>query len=252
MNESIPAAPALPAATIARGGARIVAAVALGAVVFLACWVGMRFFAEAQEFGALARQWLFKPALIVISLAIWAAARRPFREMGFRRSHAPISGIRLRRWYVLSALGMGAASIVMILIGARHPILAELSFPQIIVTVWFLSSVAEEIFVRGLVQSWMRAPGAPADVGRAGVIASAVLFAAMHVPLMFTGSGVVGGGTIVAATLVVGYAAARARNETGSLLHPIGVHVFGNAMALPFGVIGMLLYKSIHGVLPPH
>ncbi len=221
---------------------RVLQGVLIGVLVFGACFVGFRWLGDRFELGAFAKQWLFKPGLIVASLVVWLAARRPLSEMGFRRS-TPLPG--LWRWYGLGALGLGGSSIAMILLDARHPIVAQLTFPQIMVTVWLLSSVAEEIFVRGLVQSWMEPPPS-----RAAIIASAGLFGAMHAPLMWSGAGVAGGAVIVAATLVVGFAAATVRSRTGSLKHAIGVHIVANVAALPFGVIGALTYRAIHGVMP--
>lgn len=157
------------------------------------------------------------------------------------------------KWYIIGALAMGAASIAMILTKSKHPLVAAMSFPQIILTVWLLSSVSEEIFVRGLVQSWVTddlnlLPGTPD--ARIVVFTSALLFAAMHVPLLWSGASVIAAGTIVAATFVLGWSAAELRLRTDSLLHAIGVHIVGNIAAVPFGVIGVLLYRLIHGELP--
>lgn len=222
------------------------AAFALGAAIFLACWSGLRALTGDETWSAAQKQWIFKGGLIVISLACWAIARRPWREMGWTRSF-PVRGVW--KWYVLAACGMGAASIAMILIGAKHPVAAQLSFDQIVLTVWILSSVSEEIFVRGLVQSLMRPPGSEHGDG-AEVILSAVLFAAMHLPLVWSGAGTAGGLIIVAATLVVGVAAAQARRVTNAIRHPIGVHIVANMAAVPFGIIGFIIFRIAHGRFP--
>ncbi len=148
---------------------------------------------------------------------------------------------------------MGVGSIVLIWTGSRHPLVAEMSFPEIVVTIWLLSSIAEEIFVRGLIQSWIAAPasqGAVTNAGQVAVPVSAVVFAAMHAPLIWLGAGAVGGGTIVAGTLVLGWAAAELRARTDSLAHAIGVHVFGNVAAVPFGILAILAFRLIHGEMP--
>jgi membrane protease YdiL (CAAX protease family) len=153
----------------------------------------------------------------------------------------------------MAALAMGLASIVMILTKSRHPIASQLSFLQIVGTVWLLSSISEEIFVRGLVQSWIAAPFelTPRDRGyRCVILASAALFGGLHVSLIWKGAGPIGGCTIVAATFIVGWAAAEIRARTGSLPHAIGVHIVGNVAALPFGIIGVILYRIIYGVMP--
>src|SRR5262249_37307012 len=79
---------------------------------------------------------------------------------------------------------------------------------------------------------------------------SALFFAGMHVPLIWSGAGALGGGTIVGATLVLGWAAAELRARTSSLVHAIGVHIFGNMASVPFGILAVLAYKVIHGEMP--
>jgi membrane protease YdiL (CAAX protease family) len=197
---------------------------------------------------ALKGQWILKGSMIVVSLIAWMLTRRPWREMGWQRARP---GGRKWLWYLIAAVAMGLATIVMILTGHRHPIAAQLTFPQIIVTVWLLSSISEEIFVRGLVQSWIAAPLEPdRATPRCVIIASAALFGGLHVPLIWKGGGALGGGVIVAATFVLGWAAAEIRARSASLLHAIAVHIVGNMAALPFGIAGAIIYYVIHGHPP--
>jgi membrane protease YdiL (CAAX protease family) len=129
---------------------RVIQAVSLGVVVFLCCrWLALRLAPLMGENVNVARQWAFKTLIVAASLAIWACTRRTWAEMGWKR---PRRGVRLFRWYALAALAMGVGSIVLIWTGSRHPLVAEMSFPEIVVTIWLLSSIAEEIFVRGLIQ----------------------------------------------------------------------------------------------------
>ena len=228
--------------------ARVALATVVGVVGFYAFAALVRTAATHFGAGKLGAHAGLKLALVALSLAVWAAMRRSFRSMGFARSR-PI-GRGAWRWYALAALGMGGATIAMILSDARHPLTAGTSFPQIILSVWVLSSVSEEIFVRGLLQSSM-AGADGLDLGSPLVVAaSALAFSAMHLSLIWSGAGWLGGGPIVLATFVVGWSAAELRARTGSLLHPILVHVFGNVIAVPFGVIGVILYRLIHGTLP--
>ena len=230
---------------------RAIQAVSLGVVVFLCCrWLALWLAPLMSENVNLAGQWAFKTLLVAASLVLWACTRRTWAEMGWKR---PRRGVRLFRWYALAALAMGVGSIVLIWTGSRHPLVAEMSFPEIVVTIWLLSSIAEEIFVRGLIQSWIAAPasqGAVTNAGQVAVPVSAVVFAAMHAPLIWLGAGAVGGGTIVAGTLVLGWAAAELRAHTDSLAHAIGVHVFGNVAAVPFGILAILAFRLIHGEMP--
>jgi membrane protease YdiL (CAAX protease family) len=231
---------------------RAIQAVLLGVVVFLCCaWLARRVAPLMGENTTLAGQCALKVLLIAASLVLWACTRRTWAEMGWKRPRR--GGVRLVRWYALAALAMGVASIVLTWTRSRHPALAGMNFLEIVIAIWLLSSVSEEIFVRGLIQSWIAAPSSPEPVGNAGRIAvpvSAAFFAGMHVPLMWMGAGAVGGGIIVAATLVVGWAAAELRARTDSLAHAIGVHVFGNVAAVPFGILGVLVFRLIYGEMP--
>ncbi|CAN5556319.1 hypothetical protein BH09PLA1_BH09PLA1_19010 [soil metagenome] len=230
---------------------RAIIGVVLGGATFFGCGLLIKQF--AGQMSALAMQWTLKVAMIVIALLIWRFTGRGWREMGWQPSR-PCRHKWI--WYLIAALAMGLATILMILTNSRHPVAAQLSFPQLIVTIWLLSSISEEIFVRGLVQSWIAAPFefTPRDRGWHIVIfASALLFGGMHVPLIWKGAGPLGGCTIVAATFVLGWAAAEIRARSGSLLHAIGVHIVGNVAALPFGIIGAIFYRIIYGKLPiPH
>jgi membrane protease YdiL (CAAX protease family) len=231
---------------------RAIQAVSLGIVVFVGCaWLARRLAPLMSENTSLAGQCALKVLLIVASLALWACTQRTWAEMGWQR---PRRGeVRLVRWYALAAITMGAASIVLTWTRSRHPALAGMNFLEIVVAIWLLSSIAEEIFVRGLIQSWIAAPSSPepvTNVQRIAVPVSAAFFAGMHVPLMWMGAGVFGGGIIVAATLLVGWAAAELRARTDSLAHAIGVHIFGNVAAVPFGILGVIAYRLTFGEMP--
>ncbi|USN99610.1 MAG: CPBP family intramembrane metalloprotease [Phycisphaeraceae bacterium] len=204
----------------------------------------------AESFSPGVRQAILKVVLVACCLLFWKfALRRPMGEMGWRRPDR----VAWWRWLVLYAvacLSMGGAAIGMILTGSHHPVIEGLSFPEIVVLVWFVSSVAEEIFVRGLVQSWMGEGVTTAGGRRAVVLSSAALFASLHLSLMWLGAGVLGGGIVVGATFGLGWAAASVRSSTNSLWHAIGVHVVGNIAAVPIGVVGMVLYRVINGHFP--
>jgi membrane protease YdiL (CAAX protease family) len=217
-----------------------------GAVMFFGIGYGLK--SVAGNLSVFAAHALLKGTLIVISLIAWALMRRPWSQMGWQPARP---GGRKWLWYLIAAVAMGFATIVMILTENRHPIASQFSFVQVIVSVWLLSSISEEIFVRGLVQSWIAAPISPESATpKCVIIASACLFAGLHVPLIWKGGGALGGGVIVAATFFVGWAAAEIRARSGSLLHAIGVHIVGNIAALPFGVIGAIVYAVIHGHPP--
>ena len=128
-----------------------------------------------------------------------------------------------------------------------------MNFLQIVVVIWGLSSVSEEIYVRGLIQSWMADRNVSFDVHsyfEPAIVMSALLFAAMHVPLMLTPIGVKGALPIVLATLAVGFACAVLRAQSRSLWPAIACHIIGNVAAIPGGILGVVLYRLFHGRLP--
>jgi membrane protease YdiL (CAAX protease family) len=81
-------------------------------------------------------------------------------------------------------------------------------------------------------------------------VSSAFLFAAMHVPLMWSPIGIKGGLPIVLATLGVGASCAVLRARSRSLWPAIACHIFGNIAGVPGGILGMVLYRLVNGRLP--
>ena len=141
----------------------------------------------------------------------------------------------------------------MILLDLRHPIASQMSFLQIVVLIWLLSSFSEEVFVRGLVQSWIAEAEEKAATTKAfapSIVSSALLFAGMHAPLMWSPVGVKGGLVLVLTTLGVGWACAVLRARSMSLWPAIACHIFGNVMGVPGGILGVILYRLIFGRLP--
>lgn len=230
--------------TALTGSSRCAVAIIAGFGLFYALGLGSSQLAPPLGLDTvIGRQVALKLLMIVAAVGVWAATRRPWAEMGWRASP-----VRKAYWkpVALACACMMLAAAVMILTGHRHPLAAGMTFPQIVVVIWLLSSVSEEIYVRGLVQSWCRAGASPG----ATVATSALLFAAMHVPIIWMGGGPVGGGIIVAATLGVGWACARLRERTGSLVLPIALHIAANVSAVPGGILGVIAYRLIHGQMP--
>src|SRR5262249_46365883 len=151
------------------------------------------------------------------------------------------------------AAAMMSGSVAAILLGVRHPVASQMSFLQIVLVIWLLSSISEEVYVRGLVQSWI-ADGEEASgtisAFAPSIVSSALLFAAMHGPLLWSNAGVKGGLTIVLATLGVGWSCAVLRARSGSLLPAIACHVVGNVAGVPGGILGVVLYRLAYGRLP--
>ena len=64
------------------------------------------------------------------------------------------------------------------------------------------------------------------------------------------GAGPLGGGIIVAATLVVGWGCAVIRARTGSVWAPFVAHLLANVASIPGGVVGAIIYRVMHGEFP--
>lgn len=223
-----------------------------GLLLFLALAYSLKFAFDA--YGGVTpavSQIVVKGLMIVIALVGWLALRRPLREMGWQRIQRwAVSDFA---WYAISALAMAFASTVMVLLEVRHPLASQMTLPQIVVIVWLGSSLSEEIYVRGLVQSWMAGRESRETIPSSwepAIVASALLFASMHVPLMWSAAGIKGGLPIVLATLVVGWACAVLRARCRSLWPAIACHILGNVAGLPGGIVGVILYRLIHGHLP--
>jgi membrane protease YdiL (CAAX protease family) len=233
-----------------RAGRPIVGFVA-GLAIFLGVAWGLKAgLVQAQVQSPAVAQMALKFALIVVALGGWALTGRRFRAMGWK---APAWQRRDWACFVAAAIAMMAATIVMVFLGTRHPIVSKFSFPQIVGIIWILSSVSEEIYVRGFVQSWIDDGSDPQPGGwrlSPAVIASAGLFAAMHVPLMWSPAGFAGGLTIVLAMVVVGWACAALRERTGSLWPAIACHVVANMASIPGGITAVILYRLILGRMP--
>jgi membrane protease YdiL (CAAX protease family) len=222
-----------------------------GLGLFLAVAYSFKYGLDALgNHSAVVSQIAMKGTLVLIALAAWKLMGRPFSQMGWRgarwwnRSYVV--------WFVLAAIAMMAASVTMIFLEVTHPIASQMNFLQIVVVIWLGSSFSEEVYVRGLVQSWV-ANGEDAvtpSVFAPSIVSSAVLFASMHAPLMWSSAGVAGGLTLVLATLFVGWACAVLRTRTKSLWPAIACHAFGNLAGLPGGILGTILYRLAYGRFP--
>jgi len=196
-------------------------------------------------------QVVLKTALVLVAVCGWKLLGRSPSEMGWRR--ADWWNRSYLTWFVIAAVSMMAGSVVMILLGLQHPVAAKMGFLQIVLVIWLLSSVSEEVYVRGLVQSWVAGRDDANGLNSAfesSIVSSALLFASLHVPLMWSPVGVKGGLVIVLSTLGVGFACAALRARSRSLWPAIACHVIGNVAGVPGGILGVILYRLVHGQLP--
>jgi hypothetical protein len=198
---------------------------------------------------AVMSQVVLKSTIVLVALLCWTLLGRPFSEMGWRRADWWKRSYLF--WFVIAATTMMAGSVAMIFLGARHPLASQMRFPEIVLVIWLLSSFSEEVYVRGLVQSWVanRRDGINSAF-TPSIVSSTLLFAAMHAPLIWSPAGVKGGLLIVLMMVAVGWACAVLRARSTSLLPAIVCHVVANVAPLPGGILGAILYRVIYGHLP--
>jgi membrane protease YdiL (CAAX protease family) len=194
----------------------------------------------------------FKGLLVLIAAAFMFADRRPLREFGVC---APTA-----RWFdwVIALLlcaasgAVGSALIILTPAEGMKPGGSE-SLWQMIVGVWLISSIAEEIFDRGLIQSWMTEGGAVRIVGvrfTGRMIASGLLFGAMHLSIIRMGADVLTVVIIVSMTTFVGLVTAYYRDATKSLAIPVAAHIAANIGGFIGGVLTMIIRMIVTGEGP--
>jgi membrane protease YdiL (CAAX protease family) len=187
--------------------------------------------------------------MAAFTLGAMAMSRRPFAEFGFCRP-VPAKG-HFKLW----GLVLGAASTGVILAfglrGMRG--LAAYGLPGIILWIWVISSIVEEVFCRGWFQTLVAGVGendSHHEHTPAAVMWSAVLFGTMHLPLLFADIEIAAVVVIVLSVTVLGYVCATARSQTGSLRPAIAAHVMFNVGGFLAGVTYTLAYRVATGHLP--
>jgi len=213
---------------------RAVAAVAIGIATYGVSWLFSRFITEKAGWSPMLRQWTFDASLVVISLVIWRATGRPWKDLGLRW---PVAHSVRWRWYAAACAVMVPASIAAVYFRVSHPTLQTMTPLQVIVSVWFISSIAEETFARGLVQSFTYARESFGHSGYLDIAVSSLVFAGMHAALLWIGMSPVGVAIIIATTASIGAIAAIARRVTGSILHCVGIHTVSNAVGVVLGSV---------------
>jgi membrane protease YdiL (CAAX protease family) len=191
-----------------------------------------------------AHPWLsqatLKPLLIVFSLGLMYAMRRPFADFGFRRATG-----KSKRW-IAAGVALGAVSTMLVLalgLEGMQKIMKGYTLPMIVLWVWIGSSVAEEIFVRGWFQSALTMRG----VGqRPSVILSGLLFGSMHLSLLVAGVEPATVAVIVTATTLLGLVCAHVRATRDSLLPAILAHVGFNVGGMLGGIVVVVVRRLMH------
>jgi membrane protease YdiL (CAAX protease family) len=238
----------------------------VGLVLFAALSASTSWVVHAAALqGMAARQLIIKSAMLVLSVALMILIARPRNIWGLV---VPRSS---RSWFkgtlVPVAIGgmLGAAATATILGFGFAPMagMREMGLLRMVALIWFGSTIAEEVFVRGLVQGWMQPAAlitAAPDVAdhaalkpggsRSRVIASGLLFGAMHASL-FLNNDARTAATIVIATTLLGLVCAWSREQTGSLVGPLLSHFAFNACGIIGGIAVFILKGFPPNIGPP-
>jgi len=233
--------------------ALLVSAIFLGIVVLAASWgagwVVKHFSAEATP------EWMsvfveYMAMLAVALILVLASSMGDPESFGFIRPRVTGGYGTGITW----GLALGAlASIIALASGAgRMPLLERLSLGQMVLLIWLLASVAEEVFVRGYVQSYLE------PLKHRGlklfkwsfsvpVIVSALFFSAMHLILLTTGMAFLAIYIVLVFTFFLGIAAAKQRERSGSVLPAITTHISFNVGGLIGGMIYVIVQVAIVG-----
>jgi len=196
---------------------------------------------------------VLKAALLAVSLLLMLASGCGWRAYGFRRPQTdPPRKLRWRRVVASGAL-LGALATIAILASPAQGmnLMESATLPQLVLAIWIWSTVTEEIFVRGWVQSSVRDDGDGflgngLFTGRlsAPVLTGALLFGAMHLSLFLRGTDGWTVTIIVLATTLLGLMAGLYRETSGSLVPAIVCHGAFNVVGFVAGVLWMITTRS--------
>ncbi|MBN2056483.1 CPBP family intramembrane metalloprotease [bacterium] len=187
------------------------------------------------------------------SMILMAAIKaRSWRQFGFA-----LPGRCPWHWLIILSLTSGMlATTATLLVGAGpHSIMAKLSFPQIVLLIWGLASICEEIFTRGLIQGFLTPlANRTVSVGFLSlpvpVLLSAVVFSLMHLGLLFAGTSSATVCIILIFTFFLGLIAGHFRQRSGSLIPAIVAHSLGNIGGLLGGILYFLTRVLLTGQTP--
>jgi membrane protease YdiL (CAAX protease family) len=223
-------------------------AAAAGAfTVFLGCdWI-----ADRVASGPLARQVALKILIAACSVvAMWLWPRDANVDWALR-GPGPV------RWreIFLKALALGATATVLVLAGGGRGLQSALGTAgilQVLLVIWLLSSLSEELLTRGWLQGILH-PWRDRYVASVAVpaLVSGTVFGAMHLGLYFKGVDAVTATVVVVCATVLGVWAGVLRHRYSSLIPAIVAHVAFNAGGAVGGIAYAIAYRMATGHLPP-
>ncbi|HYO78944.1 MAG TPA: CPBP family intramembrane glutamic endopeptidase [Thermoanaerobaculia bacterium] len=178
-----------------------------------------------------------KLVMLLEAFALMLLSRRPLADFGFRRGEGRSKGA------IAAAFALGAATTIFVLasgLEGLRAVMKDYTFLQVVLGVWIVSSVVEEIFVRGWLQTTIARQGASP---RAEVLISGAMFGALHLSLLRAGVDIASVATVVTATFLLGLICAVLRQRTRSLAAPTFAHIAFNIGGMFGGIIWVIVTK---------
>jgi len=167
---------------------------------------------------------------IISLILILIVSKGKLRSFGFQRgenykiAQMVISG---------TVVGLALAIVLHFIQEGDNPSQPNYSFVHTVIFVWFYASISEELLTRGLIQGFL------SKLDKLGftlfgvrtslpVLIGALFFGLMHTALLTTGMALLPVLSIVVFATILGLIAGHHREQTGSLIPAIIVHIFGN------------------------
>lgn len=202
------------------------------------------------------QQVLLKAILIVLSLlAIKYILKMPLAEAGFRKPSIKLKKAKI----IFSGMALGATATILIMFTPAKgiPLIKQLNPLEFLLIVVIWSSLAEEILIRGFVQSSLKSferQKIKFLTSRISipVITSALVFAGMHLSLLFIDVDYYTVVFTVITTFLLGLLAGLYREKYNSIIPAIITHMSFNVGGIIAGIIIAILYKILTGEMPPH
>lgn len=185
------------------------------------------------------RHFIVKTILLVFAATAMTLSRRSFKLFGFKR---PV-GVRWNKVVGIGALLGGlATTLILVTPATGMPNLQRFGLVGLIASIWFYSSVTEEVFVRGWLQTSL-----PASPQHSPVLVSGLFFGSMHLSLIAAGADLLTVAIIVLMTTCLGLQAASLRKRHASLSPPIVAHISFNVGGLATGILVNMASIALSG-----
>lgn len=219
---------------VMKSGGRIIAAVVLGVLVLgvsssIAIMISNRFPGLERSL-PMGEGFMVQVGILILSaLLILAISKGELSRYGFRIG----KNIQLPRFVILGLVVGFASSLTGLAAPGDIPQPPYGSFFDLVIGVWILASIAEEVLTRGLIQGFL-SPLTELGFSIGGmrislpVLISAVFFGLMHLGLLSTGANFISVIILVIFAFILGIVAGYYREKSGSLIPAIVIHICGN------------------------